>query len=271
MAHPILDIPGRCIGYLGAMGSGKSSSSLVHAMELAESIKAEWIVCNFSLDAVALAKYAIASRNMWAYHLILNGQIISKPIVDHDKKLTLSTFFTERNAIFVIDEAGIFFNCRDWKQIGTDFLADLAQARHDKRYLFWIAQDLEQVDKQIRTLTTGYVWCCGISRYNSKIEGPEQVLKFNRLYAGKDYEKLIASGKLSTSGLKATIQSTLKAKKIWFSFMNELDRMIFDCYPSFDRIGDSKEPKVLNQHLCKLVWQQVDWPQLPKSDFDFSF
>lgn len=256
MSKNLVAIPGQTIGILGGTGSGKSSFALELALTTAPILKSEFIVCNFTLDARQLARYCIATGNLYCYQLLQNNRFVCRSILDSDGKVAFKDFCQERNALFIIDEAGIFFNCRNWRSVDLNFLADLAQARKDRRRIFWIAQSIDQVDKQVRELTGGYILCAGFSRFSSKLQGPELMAKFNRLYLAKDFELIINKGRLQSSGFKAVLQSTLRAKYIWFKFIDGFDRQLFASYPSFERIGD--KPALLNP-LSRPVVKRVDW------------
>lgn len=62
----------------------------------------------------------------------------------------------EHPSLCVVDEAGRYFNARDWAQTGRDFLDFLALHRHEYTDILFIDQHAENVDKQFRRLVSLY-------------------------------------------------------------------------------------------------------------------
>ncbi|MGD9686357.1 MAG: zonular occludens toxin domain-containing protein [Desulfobacter sp.] len=63
-------------------------------------------------------------------------------------------YICPKGALIIIDEAHKHFNSRDWQNVQNRKLADWASThRHDGYDVIFITQDIEKVDKQVRTLT----------------------------------------------------------------------------------------------------------------------
>lgn len=61
--------------------------------------------------------------------------------------------------VYILDEAHVFFNARDWAKIGRGALWYLSQHRHLGDTVFWISQYYGNVDKQFRVLTQDWTVC----------------------------------------------------------------------------------------------------------------
>ncbi|NES65095.1 MAG: hypothetical protein F6K24_07440 [Okeania sp. SIO2D1] len=235
-------IPGHITGIVGEMGSGKSFVALLVGFEVAEEL--HYDVCtNFALDARELYRYFVANGYVWLTSRLLHGGIKVKP-VSVGKKVCLENWMDQRRCLYILDEAGIFLNSRRFQQNSPQFLADLAQIRHDGRRLFWISQYSEQVDKQMRELTQSYIYCDCVTRYSKVLASTELVFKNYRLFIAKKFKIYVAKVVDGKLGFKAWFLSNHLALKSWYGCLSSVDRMLFDCYPSLERI--EKEPCLVN-------------------------
>lgn len=58
-----------------------------------------------------------------------------------------------KNAIILIDEAGIYLPAQAWKSIPFEFIRQIRQHRHDGLHLWYTAQDLMDVATYLRRIT----------------------------------------------------------------------------------------------------------------------
>ena len=249
----LLQQPGSIYGFIGEGGSGKTFSATLHAFELAEAMRAEYVVFNYSLDARQLQRYFALVGYTWCLCLLRKNHILCRTAFTEvfDKSLKelvlkpdLAAFCQESNAVFVLDEMGIIGNAREWQGTSMAFLANLALARHSRRRLIWTAQFYGQADKQVAALTNTYILCSAWNRYNSKLQAPEMRFLFNRLYSAPDYQRI---HKLADrlDNFKGFLYTLRKSKKTWFRGIDNLDHLLFSCFPSFNKFR-GEEPTLIN-------------------------
>ncbi|NES25571.1 MAG: ATP-binding protein [Symploca sp. SIO3E6] len=249
-------IPGHITGILGEMGSGKSFVSLLIGFEMAEEL--QYDVCvNFALDAKALYRYFVSCGYTWLLSRLMHGGIEVKP-VSSGQKVDLENWMSRRRCLYILDEAGIFLNARRFQSNSPQFLADLAQIRHDGRKLFWIAQFVDQVDKQLRELTQSYIYCDCITKYSRKLGSTELLFKNYRVFTTPQF-KIFSDKVLGKKlGFKSWILSNTLALKSWYGSLTEVDRLLFDIYPSLERIESGPSlVDVLKQPTCKFVTGEI--------------
>lgn len=58
-----------------------------------------------------------------------------------------------RNALILIDEAGIYLPAQAWKNIPFEFIRQIRQHRHDGLDLWYTAQDMQDVATYLRRIT----------------------------------------------------------------------------------------------------------------------
>jgi hypothetical protein len=163
-------------------------------------------------------------------------RIVVKSVADSLGNARLERWMGKPYTIYLLDEAGIFLNSRRFSSTPPQFLADLAQIRHDSRRLLWIAQYMDQVDKQLRELTQSYVHCDSVVRYSKKLRNTELFLLRYTIFLAKHY-KIYSSKVLDKSlGLKSFFQGNRLAHKSFIGRPSAVDLMLFDCYPSLERI-----------------------------------
>lgn len=264
-----MHLPGHITGIVGEMGSGKSFISLLIAFKVAENYQYT-IQTNFALDAHGLYDYFRASGYTWLLHCLLNNEIYVKP-VSKGNKILLEKWMSRRRCLYILDEAGIFLNARRFATTSPQFLADLAQIRHDGRKLFWIAQYSDQVDKQLRSLTQSYIYCDCVTKYSKKLGSTELLLKSYACYLAKNFkifeEKVIDKKK----GFKAWLQKNSLAYKSWYGTLSSTDKLLFDCYPSLERIEFA--PYLVNSFsspkYLKVCNDELDVIEKDSDDNDF--
>jgi hypothetical protein len=230
--------PGPVTGVLGLPGTGKTFIALCAGFEMAEELQLD-VVANFSLNARALYYYFLGHGYTWLLSRLLHGGIKVRSCAN-GSELRLIEFMQEKGTLYLIDEAGVYLNARNFKNIPLDFLSDLAQIRHDSRRLFWISQYKDQVDKNLRELSASYIVAECPTRYSHKLKNTELLSKYYRIFTAKNYdvfEKKILSGALT--GAKAAINSARLADKVIMGSLSEYDRLLFKAYGSFLRVEDT--------------------------------
>lgn len=137
--------------YDGLPGSGKSYAMVERACRMVEEARKDYIVANFPPRFGGLVKYAARKGYGRVVWLALRERwlVTSK----------LSELLAYGNSVALFDEAAVFANGRDWNSLPKEFVADLAQSRKGGVDLIWASQDMELVDKTIRSLTFLYYAC----------------------------------------------------------------------------------------------------------------
>lgn len=245
--------PGPITGILGLPGTGKSFVALMAGFEMAEELRLG-VVTNFTLDAKVLYQYFLSSGYIWLLSQLIHGNGVRVRSCADGQYLTLTDFMQETKTLYIIDEAGVYLNSRNFKNIPLDFLSNLAQIRHDCRRLFWISQYREQVDKTLRELTASYIEADCPTRYSRRLGNTELVGKSYKVFTAKNYdayERKILSGQMT--GFKAHINSLRLAEKTWSGNLTSVDRLLFQVYGSFARV--ESKPVLLNPFLS---WVKVE-------------
>mgnify|MGYP001809934773 CR=1 FL=1 len=218
-------------------GSGKSLIALALALRQADDLK-YGICCNFSLNGKELVKYC----QMMGYYNLLQqyqaGQIQVLPAAE-GKKVDLEKFMGAGNRmVYLLDEASIFANSRNWSQMSAQFMANLSRARHDGNKLWWITQVYSQVDKQLRQQTDFIVQANSILRYDERLGTEGVVCKIHYIYPRNDYD-YIDSKRESWGGLKTTLQEFSRARFRLWGPLTEADKCLFRVYNSFENFDDT--------------------------------
>lgn len=242
-----LFIPG-LTGILGEQGSGKSYAALKIATQYANQI--EYDLCfNFEVSLNKLWDYCREMNYTWLLHRIYHNHIRYKPSED------LEEWMDRPRTIYVLDEAGVYLNSRNWGDISKEFLHSLAQIRHDNKMLFWIAQYYDMSDKLLRNLTAAFVQCQADLRFNPKLGNSEIIWQRIYLYDSRSYRIYLSKVADKYQGIKHWINARKLARWQWEGWLSEEDKMIFDIYQSFgSRVGDGNfENDLRFNHSYKIV------------------
>lgn len=198
----------------GFMGGGKTLGMLYNTLEICEKRKRDGIVSNQQLNRDAIIRYA--GKKKW-WHLMkvaVSGRILWDP---HSN---LNTMLTYKNAVVMIDEAGIFANARDVKEVKNNhphFFTHLVQARKIGIDLSLAAQSYTMIDPFIRQITNTYVACDFI---------PPLDLWIRQYFSGE-----------------GNFEGFLRTKK-WFKYQDKIRAGILDydlaaCYDTMARLEDA--------------------------------
>lgn len=99
-----------------------------------------------------------------AYQQALNGRVIysnyqinfpqnkNKKIETHYFK-ELNELTGVKNALILVDEAGIYLPAQAWRNIPFEFIRQIRQHRHDGLDLWYTAQDMQDVATYLRRIT----------------------------------------------------------------------------------------------------------------------
>lgn len=219
-------------GIIGPQGSGKSFSTFKLICEAANEL--EYDLCfNFTINLEALYYYCLDSGYYWLLSRILHNKVRCRFSEELDGFMDLP------KTIYVMDEAGVYMNSREFQRIPKKFLHDLAQVRHDSKVLVWCAQYSDMVDRVLRELTAGYCQCLSTTKPSKKLGNYE--LYWQRLYIFNSRQYRIFLNKVDSklSGFKFWMNARRLADFHYEGLLSDNDRLIFDIYSSFGaRVGE---------------------------------
>lgn len=135
------------VGIVGEFGSGKSLNLLRIGIENASRTRRKLIIL-FPFSSIKLSAYLVRHGHHWLAQY--NRVKYVNPHLSPDNILAA---IDTPSAVVLLDEAGIFFNSRDWSKTGKKFLGRLFQLRHQNTTLIYACHFLNQVDKQLREVT----------------------------------------------------------------------------------------------------------------------
>jgi len=135
--------------YTGGVGSGKSYHALLEGLKRVYCIPSKYVVANFPMKL---------SRNLRKRRREIERWIYMEEI-DVDKLIRIAV---EKNAIgkeskilLIIDEAGLFFNSRDWmikSQERKEWIKFFSQSRKIGYDVILVTQESRMIDRQIRSM-----------------------------------------------------------------------------------------------------------------------
>jgi len=137
--------------YTGAVGSGKSYHALREGLRKISSIPDRFVVANFPIKFSKNKKKAEKEMRRWVY--LDNSEITPENLI----RIAFEKCFfgKEGHCLLIIDEAGIFFNSRDWfvnpKQ-RAEWIKFFSQSRKFGYDVILVTQDLRMIDRQIRSM-----------------------------------------------------------------------------------------------------------------------
>ena len=128
-----------------------------------------------------------------------------------------------RDALVLIDEAGIDFNNRNWKSLPTEFIEYMKLHRHYGTSFVFFSQGWDDCDKKIRTLCTKY--------YNLKKLGPLTVCRELRKRVGIDEAtKQIIDEYFKVPFVIKGISFCWRPR--WYRFFDSWDAPVLTDYPA---------------------------------------
>jgi len=167
--------------YLGKTGGGKSYLALVEiAQFLAEYVEG-YVVTNLSLklgdlnaylketyphlepDVVGRVRILTDAETRFFYLHRENGNDIAPTSLEEQKRLVFPEFEAASNrshhTLYVIDEAHIYFDAREWANVGPALNFFASQHRKFRCDIIFITQFLDQVEKRLRNHATQFREC----------------------------------------------------------------------------------------------------------------
>lgn len=221
-----LFIPGPITAVLGPQGSGKSFVAIKLALEYANKIEYD-LTFNFSVNVRSLYEYSVLHGYTWLVSRILHGHIHCRPSND------LKLFMDRSKTLYILDEAGVFLQSRDFANIDKNFLRDLAQIRHDCKMLWWLAQYNDMVDRVLRDLTASVIQADCITRYSKKLGNYEIFIQRFFLFEARAYKIYLTKVADKSRGFPHFVRQRQLALRSWVGPLECSDSLLFDCYQSF--------------------------------------
>jgi hypothetical protein len=144
--------------YVGEKGSGKT----LHMVK-----DAQWffkqgydIVANFPVwgysPKMSLKRGSIIRK---LFSNPLEPTICRYMYPEHLEQAITESYINKRPTLFLLDEAPVIYNSRNWKNFDLDLVFALNQSRKTKVHFFMTAQRFKAVDKQLRDASQ-YVYKC---------------------------------------------------------------------------------------------------------------
>lgn len=136
--------------YVGAVGSGKSYHIMARGIAKIYSRKNNIVVANFPIRfSERDIKRGIDKRWIYLDDDELNPMNLIKMSIEN------GYYGKEGHSLLVIDEAGVYFNARDWQvSVNTrkEWIKFISQSRKFGYDVVLIAQDARMIDRQIRSM-----------------------------------------------------------------------------------------------------------------------
>jgi hypothetical protein len=283
------------IGVVGKIGSGKSLSQLREGLYYADK-REKQLVTNFLINEKELYKYACLpkfSDQFWGkvlieaihfkyaiqWHLSTIFPFIKKPKkIKFKPRLPWIKHLIENNmgiiqipnpsnfqalmiprSVILLDEAGIFFNAREFSKTPKELLADLNQSRKFGCDLIWCAQFDKQIDVQMR-MVTQYIWhCCGVTiPWDKKLKGPRLIFKTMHIFDTENYEMWVNNPRARSSWIKTRFAYATRTDE---GPITLADQQLFKCFDSFERLDVANNRsafKISTIHQCTLKGRFIE-------------
>lgn len=134
--------------YLGAVGSGKSYHALKRGLEKVTE-RGSFVVANFPINPKTQKE-----KERWIFLEDFSPEDLIR--LSFERK----SYGKEGKALLIIDEAGIWFNSRDWQinpQKRKEWIKFFSQSRKFGYDVILIVQDERMLDRQIRKLAEYHI------------------------------------------------------------------------------------------------------------------
>lgn len=197
--------------YLGAVGSGKSFHALNEGIEKTKE-KDSFVIANFPIKPKTKKE-----KERWIYRENFEPNDLIKLSIER------GTFGKEGKALLIIDEAGVWFNSRDWQIDGKkrkEWIKFFSQSRKFGYDVILIVQDVRMLDRQIRSLAEFHVKHIKLRQYKWMKFLPWQVFACIKFWQGADFK-----GSVSFLPFKPWIANRYDTMKL-FEIDEELEQMI---------------------------------------------
>lgn len=133
--------------YVGAPGSYKSYHATELGVQKINQYRKNHVIANYPIKPKKRGK----DRGEWLY--LPNDELTPQRLVL--RSIEKGYYGKESSCLLIIDEAGIFFNSRDWQIQGAqrkEWIKFFALSRHYGYDVILIAQEERMLDRQIRSM-----------------------------------------------------------------------------------------------------------------------
>lgn len=243
---------------VGEFGSGKSFALLEKGAWLSDRYRKS-IVTNFHVNLDKFMEYCILKGYSWVQSMIWMGRVRYMPTFTLPELLRLGHV---RDSVILLDEAGIILNSRMWSKVPMEFFAGLVQVRKDGNFFMYACHFLEQVDKQLRDNTQGYIECRSTTRFDKKLRRPRMVFRWFHEFLPRKYNYWMSDPRFQQNWFVTYVFSTSTwwrlvipwrvsfslSFKSWQSFFldsrvciaESAESLLFASYDSFQRVDKQK-------------------------------
>lgn len=218
----------------GLPGRGKSLFSTYIALTLADKYRKK-IVTNFPLKPLELAEYCRFMGLKWVSENLGKGIIFYVHIPLNDKK-GICEILAIPDSIILLDECGVYLPARgSTYNTPQELLDGLCQVRHERQYLFYIAQSEKQVDSALRNLTEEVFHAHGNVKYSPALGNDELVWKQVFRFLPESFTIFQNDSKIRGNPFKCFILANFKG---WVGPLSCADIYSFRIYDSFAKLSD---------------------------------
>lgn len=238
----------------GLPGTGKSLYQVIYGCRLANKMRTR-LVTNIPIDFPQLRRYCGMMGYGWLAHCIDSNQITVLPGMDN-----VNQVFEQRDAVVLLDEAGVFFPARSFASLDKAVLVNLAQMRKGGLHIVAACQYFEQIDKAFRMLASRVIHAAGTTMYDAKLKNEKLVFKNYLHFDPQAYELWLGDKKARKPGLGGFIRTRMAAQKVESGILKAVDYQAFKIFKSFDRLENAS---ALENPYSQEPYQQVNAPVLP--------
>jgi len=149
--------------YVGPVGSGKSYHALCEGLAHISVIPERYVVANFPIK-FKRGRKGEREKRRWIYLPDEQMTVENLIKISFEKRF----FGKEGHALLIVDEAGVFFNARDWQVKGkerVEWIKFFSQSRKFGYDVILVAQDLRMIDRQIRNMADFEVKHLNMNKY----------------------------------------------------------------------------------------------------------
>jgi hypothetical protein len=219
------------IGFSGKIRSGKSLEQLRLGLYLVNDRRRQ-LVTNFRLNIPELKKYAAMKKYGWLAYLCDRNLIT---VVDATADIV--SLLKTPDSIVLLDEAQIFLNANNYRNIPASLLTDLQQSGKSGIDILWAAQVDNHVALQWRQMTQTYIHSAGMSKYDKISKRHKLHWKTYFYFNAEDYWVWNENAKHKASYMRSRFQYAFQTLH---GFLSKADKQLFKCYYSFDRLEQQK-------------------------------